>query len=59
MGVVLGAGTHRVELTHFPRGLTGGLVLAGVGVLALAAAGLGGRSPRTLRARLTLFRGTC
>lgn len=30
MGVVLEAGTHRVELLHYPRGLTAGLVLAGL-----------------------------
>jgi hypothetical protein len=30
LGVVLEAGTHRVELVHFPRGLAGGLALAGL-----------------------------
>ncbi len=40
MGVVLGPGTHRVELTHHPRGLIAGLVLAGLGVLSLVAAGI-------------------
>jgi Bacterial membrane protein YfhO len=58
MGVVLEAGTHRVQLTHFTRGLTPGLVLAGVGVLVLALA-WAGRSPRSLPSRLTLFRGAC
>jgi hypothetical protein len=38
MGLVLGPGTHRVELTHRPRGLTAGLVLAGLGVALLGAA---------------------
>ncbi len=46
MGVVLEAGTHRVELVHYPRGLTAGLVLAGLGAVGLAL-------------RLTLFRGAC
>jgi len=35
MGVVLEAGTHRVEMVYFPRGLAAGLALAG-----LAGAGL-------------------
>jgi hypothetical protein len=29
MGVVLTPGLHRVELTHYPRGLTAGLLIAG------------------------------
>jgi hypothetical protein len=41
MGVVLGPGTHRVELTHSPRGFVAGLVLAGMGVLLLLVAGVG------------------
>jgi hypothetical protein len=46
MGVVLGPGTHRVELVHRPRGLFAGLFLAGLGVLALVALGIvrGGRA---------------
>ena len=59
MGVVLGAGTHRVELTHLPRGLTAGLVLAGLGALALVGAWLGGGPKPRPAERLTLFRGAC
>jgi hypothetical protein len=43
MGLVLGPGTHRVQLTHYPRGLTAGLVLGALGALALAAVLAGGR----------------
>jgi hypothetical protein len=42
MGVVLGPGTHRVELTHYPRGLTAGLVLGALALLALAGVLAGG-----------------
>jgi hypothetical protein len=43
MGVVLEDGTHRVVFTHHARGLAAGLVLAGVGAFALAAAAVAGR----------------
>jgi len=49
MGVVLPAGTHRVELVHYPRGLNVGLLFAAVAaggiVLALASPALGNRGP--------------
>ncbi len=46
MGVVLEAGTHRVELVHSPRGLAAGLVLAGLAAVGLAVALSAGSSSR-------------
>jgi uncharacterized membrane protein YfhO len=43
MGVVLGAGTHRVVFTHRARGLGVGLVLSALAASGLVAAAAAGR----------------